>query len=304
METRITHSTTMAAELLKKGELVAIPTETVYGLAGLFGVDKAHRAIYRVKNRPLDNPLIVHIGELSWIKNLLEGDSPFLESLIEHFLPGPLTIIMRKAPHIKDNFVADLPTIAVRMPSHPIALEILQKVGQPLVAPSANLSGKPSPTSAQDVYEDLKDQIPLIVDGGKCQLGIESTVISLIQKTPQILRPGSISKEEIERVLGISLGQFEEKQVLSPGMKYRHYAPKTPIYLFDDPKQVMVESNSWILSYEGELPHSVSFSSHSLYQRFREADRLKLSKIYIYLSEKLSYQPALMNRIQKAAQPA
>lgn len=305
MKTIITQSIDEAAALLDEGKLVAIPTETVYGLAGKFGIHEVHNEIYKVKGRPADNPLIVHIGDVSWVKELTNQTTPFLEPLMQHFFPGPLTLILKKASHISEYFCAGLDTIAIRMPEHPIARAILKKVNIPLVAPSANLSGKPSPTSSMDVYEDLNGKIPLIVEGGRCQIGIESTVVSLIEDKPRVLRPGIITQKEIEHVLGFSVECGGKGRCISPGMKYRHYAPKTPIQMFTDLEDVQECSlQSWILSYEGELPGSIPFSSYSLYQKFREADRLNISKIYIYLSSNLLNQTALMNRIQKAANQA
>ncbi|MCF7806539.1 MAG: threonylcarbamoyl-AMP synthase [Simkaniaceae bacterium] len=293
-----------AIDLLLAGELVAFPTETVYGLGGLFQNEKAHRAVYDVKGRPQDNPLIVHIGEVTWIQDLVESLPPYWDLLTQAFFPGPLTLIFKRNPSIAPSFCAHLSTIAIRMPSHPMALQLIREVGKPLIAPSANLSGKPSPTQAQDVEEDLGGKIPLIIDGGLCAVGIESTVVSLVGDQPTLLRPGGISKEAIEHVLGIRLLQPLNGKILSPGMKYRHYAPKTPISLFSSKEELLAhvacEKKPLILSYEAAFKGSTSFNAANLYALFREADRNGASSIAILMSESLLQNEALMNRIQKA----
>ena len=192
-----------AVRLLKTDQAIAIPTETVYGLAANAIRPTAVRKIFQVKSRPLDNPLIVHISSLSMLYPLIEKPQDFslFETLISTFWPGPLTLLFPKSSLIPDEVTAGLPTVAIRFPEHPIAQLIIEKCGFPLAAPSANISGRPSPTEASHVFEDLKERIPLIVDGGSCSKGVESTVVNLLSDPPIILRPGSITPEMLQRFL-------------------------------------------------------------------------------------------------------
>lgn len=302
MKTVISQDFKKAAAILLEEGVVAIPTETVYGLAGLFFSEKARREIYRVKGRPQDNPLIVHIGEVEDIYSLIREAPDYLPKLLEAFFPGPLTLILKKAPSIPYELTGGLETIAIRMPKHPLARALLSYIGEPLVAPSANLSGKPSPTCVQDVLEDLDGKIPLILEGGSCSIGIESTVLNLTQARPQILRPGGVLQEELEEVLSMPIDQGG-KEVLSPGMKYRHYAPNTPLTLFEEKDPLFPpDSPFWILSFEGELEGSRPFNQTNFYALLREADRQSISHIYLFVGPRLKQEAGLMNRIQKAAQ--
>ena len=205
METKLLSATeesiTLACELLKCGEVVAVPTETVYGLAGDSRNSQAIKKIFEAKGRPSDNPLIVHISDLEMLNGVVREIPKDAKILAKHFWPGPLTIIMPKGPNVCDENCAGLDSVGVRMPQNPIAHEIIKKSGVPFSAPSANLSGKPSPTTAADVFEDMNGRIPLIIDGGECHAGLESTVISVLNETPIILRPGVITKEMIAKVL-------------------------------------------------------------------------------------------------------
>ncbi len=228
-----------AAELLKKGELVAIPTETVYGLAASALDNNAVEKIFTAKNRPQDNPLISHISDINMMSFLCDEIPETAQKLAKAFWPGPLTMIVKRAGKVCDRVCAGLDTVAVRMPSHEVALRIIKAAGIPLAAPSANISGAPSPTKASDVYADMCGKIELIVDGGECEVGVESTVISIVGDIPTILRPGTVTKEQIEQVLNQKVENYEKAQsapsegdkILSPGLKYRHYAPKTNVIL-------------------------------------------------------------------------
>lgn len=223
-----------AAEILKNGGLVAIPTETVYGLACNALDENAAREIFTVKGRPSDNPLIVHISDFRDIYNICDDVPVDAEILAERFLPGPLTMILKKKSIIPDFISAGLPTVAVRLPAHPAAREIIRRAGFPLAAPSANLSGRPSTTTAEHVVCDLYGKIPLIIDGGCCEVGLESTILDLTADPPAVLRPGAISPEvissAINKVVAVSGGiKPEDKSApKAPGMKYRHYAPSCP----------------------------------------------------------------------------
>ena len=190
-----------AAALLKRGEPVVFPTETVYGLGAPVFDEKAILKIFSIKKRPPDNPLIVHIADVDDALDLSYDTPPDFWKLAERYWPGPLTIVLPKKDKVPACVSAGHPTVAIRMPAHTGALELIRAVGQPLAAPSANLSGRPSPTRALDVWEDLQGRVALILDGGECRIGIESTVISLTGSEPLLLRPGSVSKEEIEETL-------------------------------------------------------------------------------------------------------
>lgn len=229
-----------AAEILKNGGLVGLPTETVYGLSANALDGRAVAKIFAAKGRPADNPLIVHIADFSDIErfNLVREIPESVKLLAENFWPGPLTMIMKKSDVIPDEVSAGLDTVAIRFPSHPTAQKIIKAAGLPLAAPSANLSGSPSPTTALHVMSDLNGKIDAVVDGGMSDVGLESTVITLAEKTPRVLRPGGITLEQLRSVLGkveldnAVLHQLEKgAKVSSPGMKYKHYAPKANVVL-------------------------------------------------------------------------
>lgn len=224
-----------AKELLLAGELVAFPTETVYGLGADARSDVAVENIYRVKGRPSDNPLIVHVHKDYDISLLVEDDRSYAAKLREAFLPGPLTLVYKSRGRVSAKVSCGLDTLAVRVPSHPSAQEFLKYVGIPVAAPSANISKHVSPVSAQHVYDDLHGKIPLILDGGACSGGIESTVCDVTGDYPVVLRQGLVSREMIESVAG-KCGLYVPKageQVRSPGMKYKHYAPACRTCLFE-----------------------------------------------------------------------
>lgn len=238
--TNTQHDIETAAAILKDGGLVAMPTETVYGLAADALNGKAVRRIFEAKGRPMDNPLIVHVADFSDIERLhLVSEIPEKAvRLAEAFWPGPLTVIMKKGDVIPDEVSAGLDTVAIRIPSHPDAHELLKTSALALAAPSANTSGKPSPTTAQHVIHDMEGRIEAVLDGGACSVGVESTVITLVADTPRILRPGVITREEIEAVIGpvevdrAVLHQLEhDEKASSPGMKYKHYAPRATVKL-------------------------------------------------------------------------
>ena len=224
-----------AKELLLAGELVAFPTETVYGLGADARSDAAVENIYRVKGRPSDNPLIVHVHKDYDLSLLVEDDRSYAAKLRKAFLPGPLTLVYKSRGRVSAKVSCGLDTLAVRVPSHPSAQEFLKYVGIPVAAPSANISKHVSPVSAQHVYDDLHGKIPLILDGGACSGGIESTVCDVTGDYPVVLRQGLVSREMIESVTG-KCGLYVPKageQVRSPGMKYKHYAPACRTCLFE-----------------------------------------------------------------------
>lgn len=217
-----------AAKWLRSGELVAFPTETVYGLGANALDSSACIKIFEAKTRPQDNPLIVHVNDRTMLNSLVEGWTPVAELCVQHFWPGPLTLVLPKTTLVPDIVTAGLPNVAVRMPNHPVALRLIEETGVPIAAPSANISGKPSPTIGSHVWRDMKGKIPLILDAGACQVGLESTVLDLSRAVPTILRPGGITKEKLEEILGeVRLYTQAENQIpRAPGMKYKHYAPQ------------------------------------------------------------------------------
>jgi L-threonylcarbamoyladenylate synthase len=229
-----------AASLLAQGQVVAFPTETVYGL-GADGLNPdACRKIFAAKGRPADNPLILHICEMDQILQLTSGLTPIAKKLMEAFWPGPMTLIVHKSDIIPDVVTAGLDTVAVRFPVHEVARELIRLAGTPIAAPSANKSGKPSPTNAQDVLQDMDGIIAGIVDGGACNIGVESTIIDTTGDEAVILRPGGITREMIAEVMGkveIDPGLVKANETpKAPGMKYRHYAPKAPMVLIEGPE--------------------------------------------------------------------
>ena len=228
--------TEQAAALLRRGGLVGIPTETVYGL-GANGLDgEAVARIFAAKGRPQDNPLILHIPSADWLERYCVDIPPAAYALAERFWPGPLTMILRRRPIVPDAVTAGLDTVGMRCPAHPVCRAILAAAGVPVAAPSGNTSGRPSPTTAADMLEDMDGKIDAIVDGGPCAVGVESTIVDLTETPPRLLRPGGVTLEELEDVLGEVavdpavtrlMGAGEHPK--APGMKYRHYAPKAPV---------------------------------------------------------------------------
>ena len=228
--------------VIKNDGLVIIPTETVYGIAANALSDEACTKIFVAKGRAQDNPLIVHVSDKNMIKRLVKNINDIEEKLIDTFMPGPFTLILEKKDCISDVASAMGDTIGIRMPSNKIIREVIKESNIPLAAPSANISGRPSGTCIDDIIEELKDRVDVIIDGGKCNIGIESTVVKVINNVPTILRPGYITEEDIKKAVGkveISKNLFKKvnknEKVESPGMKYRHYAPKT--------KCILVEKN-------------------------------------------------------------
>ena len=323
-----------AGKLLKDGELVAIPTETVYGLAADALNGEAVANIFKAKGRPMDNPLIVHIADLSQVDDLVAFVPPVLEDLAKAFWPGPLTVIMEKSDLIPDEVSAGLDTVAIRMPSHPVARAIIKAAGTPLAAPSANTSGMPSPTTAAHVLHDMDGKIAAVVDGGPCEVGVESTVLTLCTRVPRILRPGRVTPEDLFDVLGdvdvddAVLGQLAEGAVAaSPGMKYKHYSPKAEVYIVDGSaegfakyvnekvaERAAEEAAVAALVFDGEedlvncvtLPFGAEDDSlgqaEHLFDDLRRADELGVSDIYVRCPSAEGVGLAVMNRLLRAAE--
>ncbi|MBA4541850.1 threonylcarbamoyl-AMP synthase [Thermoactinomyces daqus] len=223
------------ARILREGGLVAFPTETVYGLGAAATLKSAVNGIFSAKGRPSDNPLIVHVGEKNQVSLVAKEVSPLAQSLIDRFWPGPLTIVVPHRGNLAENVTAGLSTVGIRMPDHPTALALLQETGLPVAAPSANRSGRPSPTEARHVFEDLAGRIDLILDGGPTGVGVESTVVDVSTEVPVLLRPGGITLEQLTEAVGrveVDPGLRSKDEVpRAPGMKYRHYAPRGQMWL-------------------------------------------------------------------------
>ena len=319
------NATNVSAEILKKGGLVAIPTETVYGLAANALDGEAVKKIFIAKGRPQDNPLIVHVASLEEIEPLVEKVDPRLYSLAEKYWPGPLTVIMKKSPLIPDEVCAGLDTVAIRMPSHPVAREIIKKSGLPLAAPSANASGKPSPTKASHVAQDLEGKIDAIVDGGECSVGVESTVVTLATTPPTLLRPGGITPAQLEDVLGeiqISHAVFEKlregEKVQSPGMKYKHYAPKAAVTIikgsFEKYEKFLKAQKieTCAVCFEGEGKNFDKFIEYGkandsltqarhIFDALRKVDEMKCERAFVRCPVTTGVGLAVYNRLLRSA---
>ncbi len=309
-----------AAGLLQAGALVAFPTETVYGLGADMYNNKAVKAIFTTKGRPQDNPLIVHVSSKSAVSKIAQHISADAKKLMDHFWPGPLTLVLEKQASVPDLVTAGLSTVCVRMPSHPVALSLIRAAKTPLVAPSANLSGAPSPTTVQHVLDDFDGKISAVIDGGACGIGIESTVVDCTGDIPQIVRPGVITRQDISEVLDKKIPRWRETEEsdeapLSPGMKYAHYTPKARVELYANPKHAMngfargAERNGtvWYLSATPPPQSSPAYLrwkpllNQTLYAHFREADKQEIQTIIIYADFATQKNIGLMNRMRKAA---
>lgn len=330
METKILSAKDVneAAEILKMGGIVAIPTETVYGLAADAFNEDAIRKIFIAKGRPSDNPLIVHISSIDEIYGLVQEVTPEAIKLANAFWPGPLTIILKKSKFILDIISGGLDTVAIRMPAHRIAKKIIKKTKTPLVAPSANLSGRPSPTKVEHVALDLKGKIDAIVDAGTCNIGVESTVISLCEKIPTVFRPGAITIEQLESVLGkvefdsAVINRLDENsKPISPGLKYKHYAPNVKLIILDgNQKQYLDYINNneankvAALCFEEDAKNlKIPFATYGkevdpllqakkLFDALRKLDNMKnIDLVYARCPAKSGVGLAVYNRLIRAA---
>ena len=316
-----------AADIIKNGGLVAIPTETVYGLAADGLNKKAIRKIFEAKNRPMDNPLILHISRIDEIHRLIkEIDKKHLE-ILSKLWPGPLTVILKKSEIIPDEVSAGLDTVAIRMPKLDITRAFIYLCGTPLAAPSANLSTKPSPTNAHDVFEDMNGRIDAIIDGGASDIGIESTVLDLSQDIPKILRPGFYTKEYLEQyfeTVEIDNAILREGEVpKSPGQKYKHYAPnaKVIVLMGDDDsfrkevKNILsLQKNVGIMTFDNDKnqydneniiymgsKNNLSTMAKILFKSFRKMDENGVELIVVRGVKEKGLGLSIMNRLKKAA---
>ncbi len=315
-----------AAEIIRRGGLVIFPTETVYGL-GADGTSKeAARAIYAAKGRPSDNPLIIHVAHAEDAEPYAETNEEYYK-LAKKFMPGPLTVILPRKSTIPPETAGGLDTVAVRCPSHPIANALIAAAKTPIAAPSANISGRPSPTNADDVIADMNGRVDMIIDGGDCEIGLESTIVKLEGRRGILLRPGAITVDALSCVLEhvdiapAVIGKLaENERPLSPGMKYRHYAPDAPLVLLEGAEKDVLRfmqnapKNAILLCYDEEADelsgHSLlpvgkrddlAEQARKLFSALREADRLGAHIIYAHLPPTDGLGLALYNRMLRAA---
>lgn len=323
-----------AGKLIAAGELVAFPTETVYGLGGDALDPEAAHKIYAAKGRPSDNPLIVHIAEYEDMYRVGRNIPPQAKLLADAFWPGPLTMIVEKSDNVPYATTGGMDTVAVRMPNHPVALALIRKSGCLIAAPSANTSGRPSPSKASHVAEDLSGKIAMIIDGGEVSIGIESTIIDLTEKTPMVLRPGYITPKMLSDVLGEEviidpgiIAADDTKKPKAPGMKYKHYAPKADMIIVDGQKDAVIsvinakiakakeagkkaaviateetkdKYNADIVLSIGSRSDEDTIAQH-LYTILRECDELNVEAIYSESFSTPRIGQAIMNRLLKAA---
>ena len=320
-------SLAQAAKLLQAGRVVAFPTETVYGLGADALNPDAVRAIFAAKERPADNPLIVHVAQSAQLEGLC-AVTEAARRLMDAYWPGPLTLLLMKTDKVPAVTTAGLPSVAVRCPRHPVALALLRACGLPIAAPSANRSGRPSPTTAQHVLEDMQGRIPLILDGGACQVGVESTVVDMTGEVPCVLRPGAITPADIAAVVGdcrvassVMRPLKEGEAAPSPGMRHRHDAPRAKMTVFLGADDAVADAlcarydqadNAVILAHAHLLPrfgNRRAFSlgdtpqegAHLLFQRLREMDELGCDLILAQGWEARDAALAVMNRMARAA---
>ncbi|MDX8047728.1 L-threonylcarbamoyladenylate synthase [Gracilibacillus sp. S3-1-1] len=320
-----TQSLQTAGELLRNQELVAFPTETVYGLGADATSESAVSKIYQAKGRPSDNPLIVHVHDAEQIMHYVREIPPLAQQLIEHFMPGPFTIILKSNGTVAKSVTAGLDTVAIRIPGNPIARKLIKEATLPLAAPSANLSGKPSPTTAEHVYQDLAGRIAGIIDGGPTGVGLESTVVDGTGEIPVILRPGGVTKQAIEQVVGkVEMSRsLEDNKPKAPGMKYNHYEPDAPLILVDGDREFfqqyihqyqqkgqkvgVIASNPFINQLQGDIHYDVG--SHevleevaaNLYYALRFFNDTDVDIILAEAYPLDGIGEAIMNRLTKAA---
>lgn len=323
-----------AGKLIAEGELVAFPTETVYGLGGDALDPDASRKIYAAKGRPSDNPLIMHIADFDDMKRVAREVPEQAKKLADAFWPGPLTMIVWKSDAVPEATTGGMQTVAVRMPNHPVALELIRRSGCLIAAPSANTSGRPSPTEAQHVAEDLSGKIAMILDGGPVGIGIESTIIDLTEEKPMILRPGYITPEMLSEVLqeevvidpGI-IAADDTRKPKAPGMKYKHYAPKAEMIIVDGAQDAVIRKineltaakraegkkvaviatdetkdryDAQVILSMGKRADEDAIAQH-LYKILRECDELDVGEIYSECFQTPRIGQAIMNRLLKAA---
>lgn len=312
------------AKLLNNGEVIGIPTETVYGLAGDALNPSAIKKIFEAKGRPQDNPLIVHIADIKMLDDLVTDIPEISKKLAEKFWPGPLTMVFKKKDIIPFETSGGLDTVGIRMPSHKVARKIIKACGKPLAAPSANTSGAPSPTTVLHVFNDLNGKIPAIIDGGACEVGVESTVISFESGGIRLLRPGFISIEDLSEIANVFVDKGvtekidENEKAMSPGMKYKHYSPKADVAILDgslDGFISYVDKNynegTYCVVFDDEKEklhfpcltygNSSEENARQLFDVLRELDNIGAKKVYFRCPKENGVGLAVYNRLLRAA---
>jgi L-threonylcarbamoyladenylate synthase len=291
---------------------IAFPTETVYGLGAPYDDEESIFNVFVLKGRPLNNPLIVHVSSLEMISSLVREIHDDAYTLMHAFFPGPLTLIMKKSDHVSALVTANQDTVGIRMPDHPVALELIKRIGKPLVAPSANLSGRPSGTEAMDVYEDFQGKIPYIIDGKTSDVGIESTIIDTTREPFVVLRPGAITREMIEKVIKKPLATKINNEVIAPGMIHPHYEPDHPLKILRGNDEHIIhyvnqKKDALFIGHERFLPfidikklslgHDVKEMTRYLYHVLRQSNHIDIKEIYTHDVDHEGY----MNRLLKAS---
>ncbi len=309
---------TLAIKILEQGGIVAIPTETVYGLAGKIDNPQAINKIFKAKGRPSNDPLIVHCSDLEMaLEKVIKNSDQKIKDIAAMFWPGPLTLILEKQEKINSRISAELNTVGVRVPGHPLFLELIRSLGSPVAAPSANPFGYISPTTPGHVKDQLGEKVDYILDGGPCRVGIESTILDLSNETPRILREGMISKEDLENIIGPIIGKdtFDKPAKSSPGDFEKHYSPRTQSWyfssrdelppdndeetaflLFSDNIEGVSNQNQWILSENQKLQEA----ARRLYHFMREIDKQGFSRVLMELVPEKGIGKAINERIIKA----
>jgi L-threonylcarbamoyladenylate synthase len=284
---------------------VVIPTETVYGLAADATNDAAVRKIFDAKGRPADNPLIVHIGSLSDLESVVHHVPDYAHRLVEQFWPGPLTLVLPKAPGVLDLVTAGLDSVAVRMPSHPIALAIIREARIPLAAPSANRFMSLSPTRVEHIDPLIEAAAAMVIDGGPCEVGLESTILDCRSDTPKVLRPGGISRQQLSSVLNAEVELDAGSERVSPGRYPRHYAPRSRVILVE-----RLAANQPGLTFavasqatQIQMPSDPAAYGNSLFQAFHQLDQMELPEIFVERPPRALEWEAVWDRLQKAAHP-
>ncbi|SJZ48319.1 L-threonylcarbamoyladenylate synthase [Selenihalanaerobacter shriftii] len=323
------------SNILREGGVVAFPTETVYGLGANALDSKAVKRIFKAKGRPADNPLIVHIADLKQLNDLVTKIPKEVKLLSQKFWPGPLTLVLKKEDVVPEITTGGLDTVAIRLPGHDVALNLLQKSQLPIAAPSANLSGRPSPTTAQHVIADLAGRIEAVIDGGPTGIGVESTVISLVEEPPTLLRPGGITYEELKDLLGeVDIDSAVEAEIedenrlaLSPGMKYKHYSPDAEVLVIEGQRtkianEIMTLTDQYLeeglnvgvmatkensdsytksqVKVMGNRSNLMEISSN-IFRLLREFDEMEVDIILVEGLSTIGLGLAIMNRLRKAA---
>lgn len=291
---------------------IAFPTETVYGLGAPYDDEETIFNVFVLKRRPLNNPLIIHVSSLEMISSLVREIHDDAYTLMHAFFPGPLTLIMKKSDHVSSLVTANQDTVGIRMPDHIVALELIKRIGKPLVAPSANLSGRPSGTEAMDVYEDFQGKIPYIIDGKTSDVGIESTIIDTTREPFVILRPGAITREMIEKVIKKPLSTKINNEVIAPGMIHPHYEPDHPLKILRGNDEHIIhyvnqKKDALFIGHERFLPfidikklslgHDVKEMTRYLYHVLRQSNHIDIKEIYTHDVDHEGY----MNRLLKAS---